>query len=547
MLQRYLSTIALLLAASLAGPARAQTTAPPAWAAAAVVGSGSNIVGYSTVDGAGNTYEIRGFDNTVSVGTSTLTSLGNTDVYLAKYAPTGQVLWVRQLGSAGPESGQAVAVDAAGNVYVTGSFNGTISLGNNLSLTGSATSGSRRLFVVRYSPQGTAEWAQQSANSGTGSGLGFDAAGTLYLTGLFSSSLTLGTTTLTTSRYANFLARFASASGTLLAFDKVLEYGPATGTTPSYSYPSLVVAPGGQTYLLNRAIQPIVLDGTTYASRGGYDIVVARYSPQGAFEWAQQLGGAGDDIPYGGAVDALGNFYLSGAFTGPAQLGAFTAAGFGDYDAFLTRYSSLGTQQWLQTAGGPGPDFYGNLALDAQSNVYLASNFSNTAQFGSQTLTSAGSRDALVAAYSPQGQLRWLQQAGGPDTDVTSNLGFDASGRLLVLGRFAATCTFGPFSLSTTAPSGATFLARLDNVLATRPARAAQPLAFYPSPAHDQLHLPALPAGTPVQLLDALGRVARAARVTAGQVSVRGLPAGLYTLRALDAQGRPCTGRVVVE
>ena len=62
------------------------------------------------------------------------------------------------------------------------------------------------------------------------------------------------------------------------------------------------------------------------------------------------------------------------------------------------------------------------------------------------------------------------------------------------------------------------------------------------------VHLPALLLGTRVQLLDGLGWVVReTAGGTAAQVSVRGLAPGLYALRATDAQGRPCAGRMAVE
>ena len=83
--------------------------------------------------------------------------------------------------------------------------------------------------------------------------------------------------------------------------------------------------------------------------------------------------------------------------------------------------------------------------------------------------------------------------------------------------------------------------------LATAGARP-RPLAAYPNPATDVVYLPALLPGTRVQLLDGLGRVVRETTVgTAAQVSVRGLTPGLYALRATDAQGRPCAGRMAVE
>jgi hypothetical protein len=73
-------------------------------------------------------------------------------------------------------------------------------------------------------------------------------------------------------------------------------------------------------------------------------------------------------------------------------------------------------------------------------------------------------------------------------------------------------------------------------------------VAAYPNPAHDQLHLPVLPAGSRVELIDALGRVTRTDLVSVtATVSVRGLAPGLYTIRATDAQGQLFAGKLMVE
>lgn len=546
------ATAGLLLGAALGAPsAQAQTAPPPAWGTASQIGPGPIFVTRSVVDAAGNTYQLSTFNNTLTLGGTSLISAGNTDAYLAKFTSGGILLWLRQLGSAGNDAGNDLVLDAAGNVYVTGNFSGSISLGNGLSLTdGGGTSS--KLFVVRYSPQGTPEWAQQSqltpGSTANGSGIGLDAAGNVHVAGYFNRTVSISSTSVSTTNLqpGNFLARFAGATGTPLSLVKAFEYS-ASGSTASYSYPVLAVTPTGEDYLLNFAAQPAIFGGITYSTRGGNDVLVARYSAQGALEWVQQVGGMADDRMRRACADAAGNLYVAGYFTGPAQFGTTTLPGAGDYDGFLVKYSPQGALQWVQPSGGPGSDGLGDVVLDAAGNPYVTGNFDGTAQYGSVTLTSAGSRDASVAAYTAQGQLRWVQRAGGPGFDVAYDLGFDGAGYLRVVGRFEGTCVFGPATL--TAPTGSElFLARLGTTpLAARPALAALPLAPYPNPAHDQLHLPALPTGTPVQLLDALGRMARETRVAAGTVSVQGLPAGLYQLRALDAQGQPHTGRVLVQ
>jgi hypothetical protein len=245
-------------------------------------------------------------------------------------------------------------------------------------------------------------------------------------------------------------------------------------------------------------------------------------------------------------VDGAGNLYLAGSLAGSATIGSTAVPNLGDLDMYLAKYSPQGTVQWVQSAGGSGEDRWGNLALDAAGAPYLVGTFNATAQFGPFTLSSTGGADVVVAAYSAQGAPRWVQQAGGPGPDADAALGLDGAGNIYTLGTFNLTATFAPLAVSTFAPS--IFIARLGNApLATRTGRALA-LGVFPAPAHDAVHLAGLPVGTRVQLLDALGRVARETTVSAvAEVSVRGLAPGLYTLRATDAQGQHYAGRVAVE
>jgi hypothetical protein len=246
-------------------------------------------------------------------------------------------------------------------------------------------------------------------------------------------------------------------------------------------------------------------------------------------------------------VDAAGNLYAAATFVGPATFGSTTLPGAGDIDGCLVKYSPQGTMDWVQTLAGSGPDGFGSVTLDAAGNPYAAGNFSSGATLGTLTLPNAGARDILVAAFTPQGQLRWKQQAGGAGSDSPNHLNVRGNGDLHLMGRFGNNCVFGPLSL-TTAAASESFLARLSSSTLATQAAQPQELPLYPNPATSQVYLPSLPAGTRVQLLDALGRISRETTLTpAATVSVQGLAPGLYTLRALTAQGQHFAGRLAVE
>lgn len=125
------------------------------------------------IDGAGNSYQAGRFTSTTVIGGTTLVSQGYDDGFLAKFTPTGVLAWVYRIGSAGADGASGVALDAAGNIYVVGSFGGPLTLSPTLALTGSGG-----LYVVRFSPQGVPEWARQSTMPGaSATSIGTDAAG----------------------------------------------------------------------------------------------------------------------------------------------------------------------------------------------------------------------------------------------------------------------------------------------------------------------------------------------------------------------------------
>jgi hypothetical protein len=185
--------------------------------------------------------------------------------------------------------------------------------------------------------------------------------------------------------------------------------------------------------------------------------------------------------------------------------------------------------------------------VDTPGNVYVTGGFGNQGHLGSATLTSAGMRDIVVAAYSPQGQLNWVQQAGGPDDDQGIKLGFTAQGRLRVFGYSGYNASFGTTTVYNSSYSG--FVAELSLPTSALAATVAQALPFglYPNPASMQVHLPGLAVGTHVQFIDILGHISRSTTIALdGTVPVQGLTPGLYILRATDLQGHLLVGRVMV-
>ena len=149
-------------------------------------------------DPLGNVAVAGSFASTATFGPATLTTYGLQAAFVAKYAADGTYVWAQALGgSGGTATATAVAMDAAGHVAVTGSFQGAVTdfAGAPLS-----TTGSDDIFVAKLSaPSGTALWSKHFGSSSSDLPYAIAAdrlSGSVALTGYFQGSATFGSTSL---------------------------------------------------------------------------------------------------------------------------------------------------------------------------------------------------------------------------------------------------------------------------------------------------------------------------------------------------------------
>ncbi|MCK9204902.1 MAG: SBBP repeat-containing protein, partial [Bacteroidales bacterium] len=116
-------------------------------------GDGADIGQDIVTDASGNSYVTGYFSGPVSFGGTTLTSVGYTDAFVAKFNNTGSLLWIKQLSCNSYEmvKGFGIALDNAGHVFVTGFFNGVILHAGTVTL---SKTGNEDLFIVKISPEG---------------------------------------------------------------------------------------------------------------------------------------------------------------------------------------------------------------------------------------------------------------------------------------------------------------------------------------------------------------------------------------------------------
>jgi hypothetical protein len=444
-MNRY-STVMSLLVLVISGTLTAQNPSFR-WVKSA---SGTNIdVAYDVVvDASGNSY-ITGtfYSATLSFGTTILTNAhpGNGDMFVVKYDAGGNVLWARSAGGTGDDRGRKIAIDKAGNSYVTGYFgSSTITFGT----TTLTNAGSANLFLVKYDAGGNVVWAKSAggANYDNGCGIAVDAYGNIYLSGYFSSpTITFAPTTLTNAGgYDIFIVKY-DVSG-------LVQWAKRTGSTGDEVNTVLAIDASGNTYLTGYFTSSSISFGTTtLTNAGGNDMFVAKYDASGNVAWAKGAGGTNSDAGVGAATDASGSVYVSGFFSSPTiTFGSTTLTNAGGYDMYLVKYDASGNVIWAKRAGGTGSDDCASVEVDAAGNSYVVGEFgSSTITFGTNTLTNAGNLDMYVVKYDASGNVLWAKSVGGLYDDYGSGIAVDASGNIFVTGGFYSNMlTFGTTTLS---------------------------------------------------------------------------------------------------
>jgi hypothetical protein len=159
------------------------------------------------------------------------------------------------------------------------------------------------------------------------------------------------------------------------------------------------------------------------------------------------------------AVDAAGNSYVAGDFSGNLTLGATTLSSQAG-DGYVAKRDSAGTWLWARKIGGSNNDRAQSLGLDATGRVYLAGEFfSATMQVGNTTLTKAGTdsnrKDIFIACLDgTTGTWQWALQAGSSESESVQDLVVDPiAGALYVTGSFDQTMVLGSTTLTSAGPA----------------------------------------------------------------------------------------------
>src|SRR5882724_7807822 len=411
-------------------------------------GGGDDYGNDIAVDGTGSAY-VTGYTTSADFPTTpgAFDTTGSFDALVTKLNASGGLVYSTYLGGGAYDSASGVAVDGAGNAYLTGQ-----TLSADFPTTPGAfdtTYAQVDAFVTKLNPSGNALLYSTYLGGGGGPESGYrvavDDGGIAYVvgfTGSFDFPTSPGAFDTTFNGPLDAFATKLDANGAALGYSTYLG-GSGSGGDEAHG---VAVDGAGNAYVTGRTNSsdfPTTAGAFDTTYNGGYDAFVTKLDASGAaLLYSSFLGGGGRDYGDGIALDGAGNAYVTGSTAStdfPATAGAFdTAYNGGDYDSFVTRLDASGAALGYSTylAGGGG-DHGADIALDGAGRAYVtgttsSGDFPTTAGAFDTTL---GDYDSFVTRLDASGAaVGCSTYLGGSGGEEGHALAVDGAGSAYVTG-----------------------------------------------------------------------------------------------------------------
>ncbi len=433
-------------------------------------------------DGSGNVYITGILQGTVDFdpgpGTFTLASAGSQDIYVCKLDATGNFVWAKRIGGAGVDIGQAITVDGAGNVFVTGYYDGTVDFDPGAATFNlSSSGGSSDIYILTLNSSGNFMSAVSMGGSGTDRAysIATDISGNVYTTGVYTGLAdfdpSASTATLSAVGGPDIFVSKLTSSGTFV-------WAKSLGGTSSNEEGHGIKADGsGNVYVSGFFAGTADFDPSAATfnliSNGAADNFVVKLNSTGNFVWAKQTGGTSTEKTYWLSLDGSGNIYTSGFFSGTVDFdpGAAIAnlSTTGLNDGFISKLDASGNYVWARAVNTNSYVNCNALVIDGSNNVYVTGYFQGTTDFDPSVsfynVTSAGSLDVYILKLDAAGNFVTAKTFGSTGADFSSSIALDASNNVFTTGYFLGTVDFDPastiFSLTSVAGSSDVFVHKM--------------------------------------------------------------------------------------
>lgn len=463
-----------------------QTTSPGTllWASATrgKIGGDNALVNNLVVDNQGNVIIAGNFKGSIDLGDGVFVDStgGNTatDFIIIKYNSTGQYLWSKHIGSIFNDSANGVCVNDAGDIFVAGSFGGTVNFGG---ITKTAVSGTD-IFVVRYpSNGGPAIWVNAYGCVGPDQNdqatcIACNSNGDIAVGGITGNSeINFGGGNLPAPGGQDGFVLKLSSTGNFLWANRLAGPGGDQVKGIAFDADNNVVVVG------NAGGTSINLGNGSVPTHGSTNFFIAKYSGvDGHYIWANLIGSNRSDNGFGIACDRTSGptrnrIIVTGSYQGDTNTHALDFGGIskstnnGGTAIYVAVYGTAGNLIWVNSYGGEfnASDVGNAIAVDNAGNIVLTGSVQSAVDFGGGYTFGDGAQNYFALGLSSAGAWRWSTRVVGTGGGGAGGVGTDSSRNAITTGGFGNTINLGtqsnPVTVTTVFGSKEIFVAKYTN------------------------------------------------------------------------------------
>jgi|GEM_PF-6179349 len=418
-------------------------------------------------DSQGNIYLTGQFSSQIDFdpgpNTHNLQASGSNDGFILKLDTSGNFVWAVNIGGSIDEDGiNNMAIDAQGNLYITGHFFGLADFNpapgpNNYdTLTGSTGFGRPDGFLLKLDHNGNFRWVRhfKSGNLVLPTKLKMGLNNDLFFTLTYRDSVILdpissNNSLKTRGPYIDEqLIVVMDSSGNLKNYKVMNE--TTLGRISDFALSST-----GQLYCVGYFRDSIDLNPDTsnrlmVYSNGGNDFFLQELDTALNFISGKSFGGSGDDYGASISLDVNSNLYLTGHFSDSVDFdpnGGQVIHSKGGKDAFIQKLNSNGQLLWVANSGGPNDDGITEVSINSQNQVFWSGYMSDSIQLLNsnlnKTIRSLGMQDTYLGVIDSSGTILNIQNIGCSQNDYGTYI-VENNGSLFIAGYFRGNCDFDP-------------------------------------------------------------------------------------------------------
>ena len=471
------------------------------------------------------------FGNVFLLGTTQgYTEFGSSQVdsgtFIAKYTSNGTSLWAKNISA----SVSDFSLDAIGNVYLTGNFNGSI----NISNTNLTSKGGTDFYFLKLDNNGNTILVNSFGGKGNdgANAITSEPSGNSYLTGYFQDTISLGSYTITDTVTwgIHFFMTKLTTNGNVTWADKGLSY-----------------CTSGELICVDKKNTIYVIAQYQYPYAYGDGKVIIEYDTLGNTKYSKEACGTTTPI-WGLTVDDSLNIYVISSW----------GSHYGDWPE-IEKYNSLMQLKWSKHLGTGSDGYYltNGLSVDSIGSIYVAGNLyrhsgagNDSVFFANQWIHIKGDVEAVIAKLNSSGDYSWYKVFGGLGTESPSDMCLDRNGQLYVTGNYHSsnsppyeTVVFGNDTLKNDGIWQQIFIAKLSSVNVTSGVQSLfeiiSDVNIYPNPSSGifTVRMDICQAGAKITVRDVLGNclLERSCRGETGQeINLSCQPRGIYFVELLS-------------